>query len=143
MGGGRGTIEARLKRDVIAYKPTVMPIMLGMNDGRYRPFDASIFETYRVGYENIVRTMKDAAPGLRFTLIQPSTHDDVTRPATVAGSYNATLLRYVDFVKEVAQKSGQPVSDLKYVRGIDPRQAGEARPTGIPALLPVERLNPK
>jgi len=36
-GGGGGPIDVRLKRDVIAYKPTVMPIMLGMNDGNYPP----------------------------------------------------------------------------------------------------------
>src|SRR6185503_16616989 len=38
-GGGGGPIEVRLKRDVFAYKPSVMTIMLGMNDGSYRTFD--------------------------------------------------------------------------------------------------------
>src|SRR4030081_865423 len=32
-GGGGGPIDVRLKRDVFTYKPTVMTIMLGMNDG--------------------------------------------------------------------------------------------------------------
>src|SRR5436190_9846507 len=31
-GGGGGSIDVRLKRDVFAYHPTVMTIMLGMND---------------------------------------------------------------------------------------------------------------
>ena len=35
-GGGGGPIDVRLDRDVIAYKPTVVTIMLGMNDGSYR-----------------------------------------------------------------------------------------------------------
>ena len=35
-GGGGGPIDLRLKRDVFAYHPTVMTIMLGMNDGSYR-----------------------------------------------------------------------------------------------------------
>ena len=34
-GGGGGPIDTRLARDVIAYHPTVMTIMLGMNDGNY------------------------------------------------------------------------------------------------------------
>src|SRR5512138_1266176 len=38
-GGGGGPIDVRLKRDVLAYKPTVMTIMLGMNDASYRPFE--------------------------------------------------------------------------------------------------------
>src|SRR5712692_10805534 len=33
-GGGGGPIDVRLRRDVIAYRPTVMTIMLGMNAGR-------------------------------------------------------------------------------------------------------------
>src|SRR5436853_5951186 len=37
-GGGGGPIDLRLERDVLVYKPTVMTIMLGMNDGRYRAF---------------------------------------------------------------------------------------------------------
>src|SRR5919197_1098456 len=38
-GGGGGPIDLRLERDVVAYKPTVMTVMLGMNDGSYRNFD--------------------------------------------------------------------------------------------------------
>src|SRR5947209_19513343 len=32
-GGGGGPIDVRLARDVFPYQPTVMTIMLGMNDG--------------------------------------------------------------------------------------------------------------
>src|SRR5712672_6136 len=45
-GGGGGPIDVRLERDVLAYRPTVMTIMLGMNDGSYRAFDQSIFDQY-------------------------------------------------------------------------------------------------
>src|SRR5438270_8331609 len=38
-GGGGGGIEERLRRDVLAYRPTVMTIMLGMNDASYKAFD--------------------------------------------------------------------------------------------------------
>src|SRR3954465_5347717 len=38
-GGGGGPIDLRLRRDVFAYRPTVMTVMLGMNDGGYRAFD--------------------------------------------------------------------------------------------------------
>src|SRR5437016_12617874 len=31
-GGGGGPIDVRLARDVFAYKPTVVTVMLGMND---------------------------------------------------------------------------------------------------------------
>src|SRR3954463_6383582 len=55
-GGGGGPVDLRLKRDVFAYKPTVMTIMLGMNDGRYRAFDQAIFDDYANGYRNIVKS---------------------------------------------------------------------------------------
>src|SRR5437667_6195394 len=38
-GGLGGAIDGRLQRDVFAYRPTVMTIMLGMNDGAHRVFD--------------------------------------------------------------------------------------------------------
>src|ERR1041384_2003697 len=50
-GGGGGKIDERLKRDVFAYQPTVMTIMLGMNDASYRAFDEKIFGTYTNGYQ--------------------------------------------------------------------------------------------
>src|SRR6478752_7484062 len=81
-GGGGGPIDLRLQRDVIAYKPTVMTIMLGMNDGSYRAFNPDIFERYSSGFESIVRNVKQALPDIRITAIQPSPYDDVTRPPT-------------------------------------------------------------
>ena len=62
-GGGGGPIDVRLKRDVFAYKPTVVTIMLGMNDASYQAFDPKIFDTYAKGYEHIVESVKDDAPG--------------------------------------------------------------------------------
>ncbi len=111
-GGGGGPIDLRLKRDVIAYKPTVMTIMLGMNDASYRAFDQGIFDTYSRGYEHIVSSMKQAVPGIRFTLIQPSPYDDVTRAPGFAGGYNAVLVKYGEFVKTLGQREGTSVADL-------------------------------
>jgi len=81
-GGGGGPIDRRLQRDVLPYKPTVVTIMLGMNDGGYKPFDQKLFDTYTSGYEQIVQQLKRDLPGLRLTLIQPSPYDDVTRTPT-------------------------------------------------------------
>src|ERR1700724_316052 len=71
-GGGGGTFEVRLRRDVIAYRPTVMTIMLGMNDGRYRAYDEAIFHDYASGYEKIIRDVKTALSDIRITAIEPS-----------------------------------------------------------------------
>src|ERR1051326_5694553 len=51
-GGGGGPIDMRLKRDVLVYKPNVVTICLGMNDGGYSAFDQKRFDTYVNGYRN-------------------------------------------------------------------------------------------
>ena len=111
-GGWAGPIDVRLPRDVIAYKPTVMTIMLGMNDGSYRSWDDGIFKTYSTGYQHIIDTMKHALPGIRITVIQASPFDDVTRPPNFEGGYNAVLVRYGQFVKELGEREGLLVADL-------------------------------
>src|SRR5438093_3194544 len=52
-GGGGGPVDVRLWRDVWPYRPTVMTVMLGMNDGRYRAYDQSIFDEFATGYKHI------------------------------------------------------------------------------------------
>src|SRR5438094_3328500 len=111
-GGGGGPIDVRLRRDVIAYKPSVMTIMLGMNDASYRAYDAQIFNTYAEGYRHILSVVKGALPGIRITVIQPSPFDDVTRPPQFDGGYNAVLIRYGEFVKQVGEREGLTVADM-------------------------------
>ncbi len=111
-GGWAGPIDQRLTRDVFAYQPTVMTIMLGMNDGSYRAFDDKIFQTYCAGYQHILDSVKSTLPGIRLTLIQPSPYDDVTRPAGFEGGYNAVLVRYGEFVKDLARRQACAVADL-------------------------------
>jgi lysophospholipase L1-like esterase len=111
-GGGGGPIDERLQRDVFAYKATVMTIMLGMNDGSYRAFEQSIFDQYSKGYEHIISSVKQNLPGIRLTLIQPSPFDDVTQPPRFEGGYNAVLVRYGQFIKELADREHATVADL-------------------------------
>jgi lysophospholipase L1-like esterase len=140
-GGGGGPVDLRLKRDVFAYKPTVMTIMLGMNDGSYRAFDAKIFETYSSGYEHIIRSVKSALPGIRITVIQPSPFDDVTREPRFEGGYNAVLVRYAQFVKELAQREGLSVADLNtpVVAALEKAKAADP---GIAQKIIPDRVHP-
>jgi lysophospholipase L1-like esterase len=128
-GGWAGPIDLRLTRDVLAYKPSVMTIMLGMNDGSYRAFDPEIFKTYSTGYQHILDRVKSALPGVRLTLIQPSPYDDITRPANFEGGYNAVLVRYGQFVKELAQKEKVDVADLNasVVAALEKAKASDAK----------------
>jgi lysophospholipase L1-like esterase len=111
-GGGGGPVDVRLARDVEAYKPTVVTIMLGMNDASYTQFRDPIFKTYADGYRHIVDKLKADVPGLRLTLIKPSPYDDVTREPKFEEGYNAVLIRYGEYVRELAGKSGVDYADL-------------------------------
>ena len=64
-----------------AEKPTIVTIMLGMNDGAYRATTPDIEDTYRKGYGHILDSIHEHAPAARVTLIGPSPYDDVDRPA--------------------------------------------------------------
>ena len=138
-GGGGGPIDVRLQRDVIAYKPTVLTIMLGMNDGSYRAFNPDIFERYSSGFESIIRSVKQALPYIRITAIQPSPYDDVTRPPTFAGGYNAVLVRYGKFLSELAARENLALADLntpvvaalKKAKSIDPELALKLLPDRV------------
>src|SRR5215467_13488577 len=111
-GGGGGPIDVRLYRDVLPYNPTVVTIMLGMNDGAYRAYDPAVFDTFATGYKHIVDVLKRQLPGVRITAIQPSAYDDVTRAPSFEGGYNRVLIRYSDFLSQLASERALDVANL-------------------------------
>jgi lysophospholipase L1-like esterase len=111
-GGFGGTIDERLQRDVIAFHPTVVTLMLGMNDGEYQPYDAGVFEKYKSGYRHILEKLKTELPKARVTLLIPSAYDDVTRPAAFPGGYNSVLLGFGQYLRRLADSEGLRIADL-------------------------------
>jgi len=103
-GGRGGTIDERLARDVFPLKPTVVTVMLGMNDAGYQPGSDAIESVYTKGYEHLLTSVKEHVPGVRFTLLGPSPYDEVTRPDMFPGGYNGVLTHYADLDKALAQK---------------------------------------
>src|SRR5438874_5610184 len=140
-GGWGGPIDTRLDRDVFAYNPSVMTIMLGMNDGSYTNFQQKIFDQYTKGYEHIVASVKQHFPHIRLTLIQPSPYDDVTRPPVFAGGYNKVLVRYGEFVKELAARNGATVADLN-APVVAALEKAFATDTNVAAQIIGDRIHP-
>lgn len=140
-GGWAGPIDVRLKRDVLAYHPTVVTVMLGMNDGEYKPYDQHTFDVYASGYRHIVDTLTGALPNLRMTLIEPSPYDDVTRAPKFPGGYNAVLLRYAEFVKQLAAQHGFAVADMNapVVKALE--KANALNPVAAKLIIP-DRIHP-
>jgi len=103
-GGMGGAIDERLQRDVFPHKPTVVTVMLGMNDGSYQPTTDAIQATYTKGYEHLLESIRSNAPDARITLLGPSPYDDVTRPTWFAGGYNGVMQHFADLDRGLAQK---------------------------------------
>jgi predicted GH43/DUF377 family glycosyl hydrolase len=140
-GGGGGPIDERLARDVFPLKPTVVTVMLGMNDGSYQATTDEIQTTYTKGYEHILGSIRDRAPATRVTLLGPSPFDDVTRPARFAGGYNGVMNHFGDLDRDLARKFGQTFIDLNapVVAALQKAQALDPKVAGL--LLP-DRVHP-
>lgn len=140
-GGGGGPIDVRLDRDVLAYKPTVMTIMLGMNDGHYQPATPENDKTFFTGYEYIINKMRKDDPGVRITVIQPSPYDDVTRPALFPGGYNSVLVNYSHWLGDYVKQNNLTVADFNGPMVAMLQKANTADPANAQKILP-DRVHP-
>ena len=120
-GGWAGPVDVRLERDVIALKPTVVTIMLGMNDGGYKPFDPQTLAAFGDGYRALVAKLRQALPGVRLTFIRSSPFDDVARPPQFAPGYDDALRRLGCYVTTLGEKEKATVVSFR-----DPMNAGIA-----------------
>jgi lysophospholipase L1-like esterase len=112
-GGGAGPIDVRLERDVIALQPTAVTIMLGMNDGGYKPFDPVTLAGFGDGYRSIVTRLRQALPGVRLTFIRSSPFDDVARPPQFAPGYDDALRRLGCYVTTLGAQEKATVADFR------------------------------
>jgi lysophospholipase L1-like esterase len=144
VGGGGGRIDERLARDVVANKPTVATFMLGMNDAAYQDFDQAFFDVYAKGYVHLLDTLRQSSPNLRITLLEPSPFDDVTRPPQYAlrdGGYNKVIVRYGQFVRELARHQHVEVIDMNAPLVAVLEKARLADPVLAEKIIP-DRIHP-
>jgi lysophospholipase L1-like esterase len=140
-GGNGGSADVRLTRDVIPYNPTVLTVMLGMNDGGYVAFDEGRFNRYKAGMEHILDVLKAAFPQLRVTLLEPSPYDDVTQEPQFPGGFNSVLVRYGQYVRELAKRNQMLVADLNGPVVEMLKKANVRDPAGAKNLIPG-RIHP-
>lgn len=141
-GGQGGPIDLRLNRDVFAWHPDVVTIMLGMNDSFYRPDDPGIFSTYASGYRHIVEAMQKNNPQVRITLIEPSPYDDVTREPRFAGGSNNVLLKYSAFLTQLASELGAKTADFNTPLTTVMRTVNKESPALARQIIP-DRIHPQ
>ena len=102
----------RFDEDVAPFKPAVVTVLLGMNDGTYADFDSEVFATYSSGMTEILDRI--AALGARPVVMSPTMFDHHQlglqmenpeyrfRERTFSGQYNALLAFYGGWLRERA-----------------------------------------
>lgn len=140
-GGKYGPTDLRLHRDVFEHKPTVVTIMLGMNDGFYRAFDPDILKSYANGYRFIVDTIQKDLPQARITLLRPSPYDDVMRPEALAGGYNKIMQRFGVLCGELAAEKRLDSADLN-APVVDALEKAKVKNSALGVLLIPDRIHP-
>jgi lysophospholipase L1-like esterase len=106
---------ARIKRDVIDHKPTVVTLLFGMNDGRYNDFDEATLKAYESGLTSIIRELKNKTTA-RIYVMTPTVYDGTRHtPWSKTERYNDVLDRYSEAARQLAARENLPVIDLHSV----------------------------
>lgn len=108
---------ARFDRDVAAYKPKYVTVLLGMNDGQYQPFNDTIFQTYYKDMKELIGKIE--AIGAQPILMTPTMFDARAarlgkrkRDPAALELYNSVLAYYGTWLREVATESGFGFVDM-------------------------------
>lgn len=140
-GGSGGPVDQRLQRDVFGEQPSVVTIMLGMNDGGYKATDNATETTYVKGYAHILDSINTHLPNVRVTMLGPSPYDDVTRAPGFTGGYNGVMQRYAELDSMLAQKFKATFVSLN-PPVVDVLQRAQAADPKVAKLLLPDRVHP-
>jgi len=139
-GGYTGDVPTRLGRDLFPHRPTVVTIMLGMNDGYYMAFDEKYLDNYKDGYHKLLSAIENGAPTARLTLISSTPYDEITHGTEFSG-YNEVVSRYSAAVRDLAMSSHLAFSNFNEVE-TDLLHAGIQKNSSLAALLVPDRIHP-
>lgn len=139
-GGYAGDAAERVARDVKPWSPTVVTVMLGMNDGDYVPPDQKIFADYQSGYERLLAMLRAAAPEVRITLLENTPYDEITHGTEFTG-YMATTEQNAKATPTLGQREGLPVVDT-YSPVKDLLERAKATDPSFASILLPERIHP-
>jgi lysophospholipase L1-like esterase len=104
-------LQKRLDKDVIAKKPTLVVIYIGINDvwhGEKDPARGTTPEKYEAGLKEIIGKVKDA--GARVVLCTPTV---IGEKKTGTNSLDAKLDQYAEISRKVAKDTGVQLCDLR------------------------------
>lgn len=139
-GGYAGDAAMRVNRDVKPWNPTVITVMLGMNDGDYVPPDPKIFEEYQSGYKALLGLLRNAAPGARITLLENTPYDEITH-GTEFKDFMATTEQNAHATPALAASEHLQVVDT-YSPTVRLLQRAKSVNPSFASLLVTDRIHP-
>lgn len=104
-------LEKRLDKDVLARKPTLVVIYIGINDvwhGEKDPARGTTKERYESGLKDLIKRIKDA--GARVVLCTPTV---IGEKKAGANALDKKLDEYADVSRSVATETGSQLCDLR------------------------------
>ncbi len=101
---------ARLERDVLWLRPTLVTLYFGMNDGGYRAADPAVTAKYKESMTGIVKALK--AKGVRVVVFTPGCVDPDKNPALGTAGYLDTLEGLGRVALGVARDEGESGFDV-------------------------------
>ncbi len=134
----------RFDRDVAAYRPKYVMVLLGMNDGAAKGFDEKLFDSYRSDMKSLVKRIRDiqATP----ILMSPTMYDSLAAKASPkpdsrgrGGYYNGVLALYGSWLRDLAFDEKLGFVDL---HGPLNRFAHQARKTNSKFTLVPDGIHP-
>ncbi|QEL15352.1 SGNH/GDSL hydrolase family protein [Limnoglobus roseus] len=112
IGGNKvPDLQKRLEKDVLAKKPTLVVIYIGINDvwhGEKDPAKGTSKEKFEAGLKEIIGKIKDA--GARVVLCTPSV---IGEKKAGANKLDKQLDEYSEISRKVAKETGSTLCDLR------------------------------
>jgi lysophospholipase L1-like esterase len=104
-------LQKRLEKDVLAKKPSLVVVYIGINDvwhGENDPAKGTTKEKYEAGLKEIIGKIKDA--GARVVLCTPTV---IGEKKAGANKLDAMLDEYAEVSRKVAKDTGSQLCDLR------------------------------
>jgi len=145
-GGYAGTMQERVRRDVAPYQPTMITVMLGMNDGGWGYGDAQTEPAFQKGFRAVLDELHKAAPDAALTIISPTPYDEITHGTEFPG-YSRVIDKFADDVSAIGaelEASGQKniaTADFHHRMTNALERANSKFPALAPLMIP-DRIHP-
>ena len=145
-GGYAGTMLQRVQRDVQPFHPSMITVMMGMNDGWWGTESPEIDVAFRKGYTLLLDALHQAAPDAAMTLIRPSPYDEITH-GTEFPEYSRVIDDLANDVSKIAADRRES-ADSKILLAdfhrplIDALERARARSPQLAPLIIPDRIHP-